>query len=89
MLKEKNQHLEREVEKLKNMLVVSRLSTLQVRNFLYNITLAANLTPFFQLEKQRALRRRTWGGPALDRVECKDLNLHSGELCVNSYTSRK
>jgi hypothetical protein len=44
-----------------------------------------NLTLFFKLEKQRALRRRTWGGPALERpAECKDLGLHSGELCVNS-----
>ena len=27
------------------------------------------------------MRRRTWGGPALERpAECKDLGLHSGEL---------
>jgi hypothetical protein len=89
VLKEKNQHLEREVEKLKNMLVVSRLSTLQVRHWL-NLNKAGNLTPFFQLEKQRALRRRTWGGPALERpAECKDLGLHSGESCANSYASGK
>ncbi|XP_059476606.1 uncharacterized protein LOC132197372 isoform X2 [Neocloeon triangulifer] len=44
LLKEKNQTLEKEIEKLKDMLIVSRLPPYK--------------------DRQRALRRQTWGGPA-------------------------
>ncbi|CAB3372909.1 Hypothetical predicted protein [Cloeon dipterum] len=71
LLKERNQNLEREIEKLKDMLIVSSI-------------------PSFKHDRQRALRRQTWGGPTLKlmmETAGNDFDLiHSGPATGSTHS---